>query len=52
MGIVAIILSFILYIIIGVSSIYKKDYPHALIWFAYSIRQIGFLWHMIISEQK
>jgi hypothetical protein len=45
MGVYAIILSMILYMIICADNFLKKDYPHSLIWFAYCLSQLGFLWY-------
>lgn len=45
MNITAIIIAFILYVIICCGNIKAKDYPHALIWGAYAISQLGFAWY-------
>lgn len=45
MGKYAIILSMALYLFISYSNARERDYPHALIWFAYAISQAGFLWY-------
>jgi hypothetical protein len=47
LAIITISLSLILYIITSFSNLYQKDYPHAFIWFSYSLSQIGFLWYEI-----
>jgi hypothetical protein len=39
---IAIILAFILYSVIAVGNLRQKDYPHALIWGAYALSQVGF----------
>lgn len=44
-AIVAIVLSICLYLSIGVSNVCQRDYPMALVWFAYSLAQMGFLWY-------
>lgn len=46
----AIILAFILYVVIGIGNIRQKDYPHALIWMAYALSQLGFLWWEYTKE--
>ncbi len=46
----AIVLAFILYVIICIGNIKDKDYPHALIWGAYGLSQLGFLWHEFIKK--
>lgn len=51
-GIVAIILSFILYCVIAVSNLTQKDYPHAFIWFSYGLSQLGFLWYELSKLGK
>ncbi len=45
MGFYAILLAFILYLTVGVSNLRQKDYPMALVWFAYALSQIGFAWY-------
>jgi hypothetical protein len=47
MGIPAIILSIVLYVIITVDHLIKKNYYDAMIWFGYSFANIGFLLAMI-----
>ncbi len=47
----AIILAFILYVVISIGNLRQKDYPHALIWIAYSLSQLGFLWHEVQKDQ-
>lgn len=51
MGIIAVVITIILYLITAIDQYIKKDYPHSLIWFCYACANIGFLWHMIIQEQ-
>ncbi len=41
----ALILAFILYVIIAIDSIRKRDYPMGLVWVSYSLSQLGFLWY-------
>lgn len=45
MAVQAISLTVFLYAITGVSCIKTKDYPHALMWFAYSFANLGLLWY-------
>ncbi len=45
MGIPALIICIILYAIIGIDNLIKKDYPHSLIWFCYALANVGFLWY-------
>lgn len=45
MGVPALIITVILYLIITIDQIRKKDYPHAFIWFSYSLANIGFIWY-------
>jgi hypothetical protein len=47
MGITALIIATILYIIVSISCFINRDYPHALSWFAYSIANVGFIWYEI-----
>lgn len=52
MGITALIISIILYILIGIQSYLDDDYPHCMIWVCYAMANIGFLWHMIERGAK
>jgi len=45
MGPAALTIATLLYAVIAVDNLIKKDYPHALIWGAYCIANLGFLWH-------
>lgn len=45
MGVYAIVIAIILYVVIAISNIRDKDYPHAFIWFSYALSQFGFLWY-------
>lgn len=47
MGITALIIATLLYIVISIQNFIDKDYPHALSWFAYSIANVGFIWYEI-----
>lgn len=51
MGVYTLILATLLYVLTSISYFNKKDYPHFLIWFAYSIANIGFIWHMLIEKK-
>jgi hypothetical protein len=51
MNIIAIVLAFILYMVICIGNIRQKDYPHALIWGAYAVSQLGFLWWEMVKSQ-
>ena len=52
MGITALILSIVLYLIIAAQSYLDKDYSHCMIWICYALANVGFLWHMIERLQK
>jgi len=52
MGIVAITLTIILYFVIMVDHIRKKDYHQAMIWFGYTFANIGFLLAMVEKYGK
>jgi len=52
MNIIAIVLAFILYMVICIGNIRQKDYPMALVWFAYSLSQVGFLLYEINKASK
>jgi cell shape-determining protein MreD len=47
MGITAIILSIILYLVITIDHLRRKDYHQAMIWFGYSFANVGFLLAML-----
>jgi hypothetical protein len=47
MNIIAIVLAFILYMVICVGNVRQRDYPMALVWFSYSLSQVGFLLYEI-----
>lgn len=47
MGIPAISLTIILYFIIMMDHIHKKEYYQAMIWFGYTFANVGFLLAMI-----
>ena len=47
MGIVTLILATLLYLITCVSCIIGKDYPHSLMFFSYSLANLGLLWYEI-----
>lgn len=40
-----IFIAFILYLLTGWDCYRQKDYSHCLIWVAYAISQLGFIWH-------
>lgn len=51
MSISGIIIASVCYIVTGVGCAKRKDYPHALIWFSYSLANMGFLIHEL-KEMK
>lgn len=50
MGISALILAIILYLIISFQNYLDKDYPHAFVWLSYALANVGFLWYEIIKK--
>ena len=52
MGIAAISLTIILYFLITIDHIYKKEYHQAMIWFGYTFANVGFLLAMINKVQE
>jgi hypothetical protein len=50
MGITALILAIMLYIVIGIQNCLDKDYPHAMIWFSYALANFGFLWYEWVKQ--
>lgn len=47
MGITALIISILLYLLIAVQSWIDGDRPHCVIWVCYALANVGFLWHML-----
>jgi hypothetical protein len=47
---VAIVLSFILYCVIAIGNLMDKNYPMALIWGAYGLSQVGFIWEHLARK--
>lgn len=52
MGVWALVISIILYIIIAIQSYKDNDKPHAFIWFCYALANVGFLWHMLTYNNE
>ena len=48
----AIILAFILYVIIAIGNLRQRDYPMCVVWFSYSLSQLGFLWYEMSKQWK
>jgi hypothetical protein len=47
---IALILAVILYLVIAGQNLYNKDYPHCLMWVAYSIANMAMLWYETTKE--
>jgi hypothetical protein len=47
MSILGIIIATVCYIVTGVGCLRRKDYPHALVWFSYSLANVGFIMHTL-----
>lgn len=47
MGITALILTIILYLIIAIDNYMSKDFPHAMMWVCYSLANVALLWYEI-----
>ena len=47
LGMTAITVSALMYIVVCGSCIKQKDYPHALMWISYAMANIGLLWYEI-----
>ena len=45
MALPAIIISTLCYVTTCISCIRGQDYPHALMWFAYALANLGLLWY-------
>ena len=50
-AIVAILITIVCYLIASFSCIKDRDYPHSLMWFAYSLANIALLWYEV-NKQK
>ena len=44
MGVWALVLSTILYIIVGIDLTLKKNYPLALVFVCYAVANVGYIW--------
>ena len=44
-NIIFIVIPTVCYAIQGSINLADRDYPHAWIWFAYSLGNLGFIWH-------
>jgi hypothetical protein len=47
----AISITSVCYTVTSIGCIKDRDYPHALMWFAYALANIGLLWYEI-QKQK
>ena len=45
MSVYALIIATLCYIVTALSNLKQKDYPHALVWFAYAVANFGLLWY-------
>ena len=45
MNYVFIIIPAVCYVLQGCINVRQGDNPHAIVWFAYALGNIGFLWH-------
>jgi len=52
MGWWALILAFVLYLIVSVDLLIKKNYPLSIIFFCYAITNIAYLWLAYYQEVK
>jgi len=44
MGLYALILSTILYGVVSVDLVYRKNYPLALVFLCYAVANVGYMW--------
>jgi len=44
---IAIPISFVLYVLIAASNARQRDWPMVVVWGAYGLSQLGFLWYEI-----
>ena len=51
-AVAAIFISTICYGVASISCIKDKDYPHALMWFAYSLANTALLWYEITKQKS
>lgn len=40
-----IVICFVCYTLVGIGNAKQGDYPHAMIWWAYALSQLGFIWY-------
>ncbi len=50
-AITAISVTTVCYLIASISCIKDRDYPHALMWFAYSLANTALLWYEITKQK-
>ena len=48
----ALVICTMCYCACGVDNLRQKDFPHALIWFAYATANIGFLWYEFTKNKQ
>ncbi len=45
MSIVPLFIATLCYVLTCISNLKQRDYPHALVWFAYTLANCGLLWY-------
>lgn len=45
MGVITLAIATICYALTGISNLKQKDYPHAIVWFAYAVANSALLWY-------
>jgi len=50
MGFYALAISTILYVIVCIDLLYRKNYPLALIFFCYALANLGYIWMGYIEK--
>lgn len=50
MGLTALVLATVLYLIIAADNLFKKDYPHAGLWFSYAMANGFMVWYEVIKN--
>jgi len=45
MGITALSVATICYVLTGISNLKQRDYAHAIVWFAYAVANSALLWY-------
>ncbi len=52
LAVYSIIICTLCYLVCSIDNLRQKDFPHALVWFAYATANIGFLWYELTKNKE